>query len=217
MIMDYFGPIPKGEDIQRSTFIEDPITSTIKTKYHDSNIQIPAILMGYRTPAQTERDAYVLDMISTYLSDGKSSKLYKKLVDEEKKALQVFAFNGSQEDYGAYVVGALPVGETSLNDIKTEIDAEIVKLQSEPITEKDYQKLQNKFENLFVNSNSSVSGIANSLARYYMLYDDTSLINNEIDIYRTITREEITVVANKYLKPSQRVELEYLPQEATEN
>ncbi len=217
MIEDYFGPIPKGEDIQRSTFIEDPITSTIKTKYHDSNIQIPAIFMGYRTPAQTERDAYVLDMISTYLSDGKSSKLYKKLVDEKKKALQVFAFNGSQEDYGAYVVGALPVGETSLDDIKTEIDAEIVKLQSEPITEKDYQKLQNKFENLFVNSNSSVSGIANSLARYYMLYDDTSLINNEIDIYRTITREEITVVANKYLKPSQRVELEYLPQEATEN
>ncbi|MCP4977287.1 MAG: insulinase family protein [Maribacter sp.] len=217
MIQDYFGPIPKGEDIQRNTFVEDPITSTIKTNYHDPNIQIPAILMGYRTPAQTERDAYVLDMISTYLSDGKSSKLYKKLVDEKKKALQVFAFNGSQEDYGAYVVGALPVGETSLEDIKTEIDEEIVKLQSEPITEKDYQKLQNKFENLFVNANSSVSGIANSLARYYILYDDTSLINNEIDIYRSITKEEITAVANKYLKPSQRVELEYLPKEATEN
>ena len=50
-----------------------------------------------------------------------------------------------------------------------------------------------------------------------MLYDDTNLINNEIDIYQTITREEITAVANKYLKPSQRVELEYLPQEATVN
>lgn len=217
MIKEYFGPIPKGKDIQRNIFVEDPITSTIKTNYHDPNIQIPAILMGYRTPAQTERDAYVLDMISTYLSDGKSSKLYKKLVDEKKKALQVFAFNGSQEDYGAYVVGALPVGETSLEDIKAEIDEEIVKLQSEPITEKDYQKLQNKFENLFVNANSSVSGIANSLARYYILYDDTSLINNEIDIYRSITKEEITAVANKYLKRNQRVELEYLPQEATEN
>ena len=217
MIQDYFGPIPKGDDIQINTFVEAPIVSTIKAKYHDSNIQIPAILMGYRTPAQTNRDAYVLDMISTYLSDGKSSKLYKKLVDEKKKALQVFAFNGSLEDYGAYVVGALPVGETSLEDLKKEIDEEIVKLQTEPITEKDYQKLQNKFENNFVNSNSNVSGIANSLARYYMLYDDTSLINNEIDIYQTITREEITVVANKYLKPSQRVELEYLPQEATAN
>jgi predicted Zn-dependent peptidase len=217
MIQDYFGPIPKGTDIERKTFVEDPITTTIKTKYNDPNIQIPAILMGYRTPAQTDRDAYILDMVSTYLSDGKSSKLYKKLVDEKKKALQVFAFNGSQEDYGAYVVGALPVGETSLEDLKKEIDEEIAKLQSELISEKDYQKLQNKFENNFVNSNSSISGIANSLARYYMLYDDTSLINNEIDIYRSITREEITVVATKYLKPSQRVELDYLPQEATEN
>ena len=217
MIQDYFGPIPKGADIERKTFVEDPITTTIKTKYNDPNIQIPAILMGYRTPAQSDRDAYILDMVSTYLSDGKSSKLYKKLVDEKKKALQVFAFNGSQEDYGAYVVGALPVGETSLEDLKKEIDEEIVKLQSEVISEKDYQKLQNKFENNFVNSNSSVSGIANSLARYYMLYNDTSLINNEIDIYRSITREEITAVATKYLKPSQRVELDYLPQEATEN
>jgi len=217
MIQDYFGPIPKGTDIERKTFVEDPITATIKTKYNDPNIQIPAILMGYRTPAQTDRDAYILDMVSTYLSDGKSSKLYKKLVDEKKKALQVFAFNGSQEDYGAYVVGALPVGETSLEDLKKEIDEEIIKLQSELISEKDYQKLQNKFENNFVNSNSSISGIANSLARYYMLYDDTSLINNEIDIYRSITREEITAVATKYLKPSQRVELDYLPQEATEN
>lgn len=217
MILDYFGPIPKGTDIERKTFVEDPIAATIKTKYHDPNIQIPAILMGYRTPAQTDRDAYILDMVSTYLSDGKSSKLYKKLVDEKKKALQVFAFNGSQEDYGAYVVGALPVGETSLEDLKKEIDEEIVKLQSELISEKDYQKLQNKFENNFVNSNSSISGIANSLARYYMLYDNTSLINNEIDIYRSITREEITAVATKYLKPSQRVELDYLPQEATEN
>ncbi|MDV7137936.1 pitrilysin family protein [Maribacter sp. TH_r10] len=217
MIEDYYGPIPKGEEIQRQTFVEDPITSTIMAEYHDPNIQIPAILLGYRTPAQTNRDAYVLDMISTYLSDGKSSKLYKKLVDDEKKALQVFAFNGSQEDYGAYVVGALPVGETSLEDLKSEIDGEIEKIKTELISEKDYQKLQNKFENQFVNSNSSITGIANSLARNYMLYDDTSLINNEIDIYRSITREEIMEVSKKYLNTNQRVELNYLPEEATAN
>ncbi|MCW5514974.1 M16 family metallopeptidase [Muriicola sp. Z0-33] len=217
LIKDYFGPISKGKVIERKTFVEDPITATIKTKYHDSNIQIPAILMGYRTPAQTERDAYVLDMLSTYLSDGKSSKLYKKLVDEQKQALQVFAFNSSQEDYGAYILGALPVGETSLATIIEEIDEEIVKVQTELISENDHQKLLNKFENQFVNSNSSIAGIANSLARFYMLYDDTSLINNQIDIYRSITREEIKEVASKYLQTSQRVELEYLPEETLEN
>ena len=217
MIQDYFGPIPKGNPIERPTYVEDPIQGPIKINFNDPNIQIPAILMGYRTPAQTERDAYVLDMVSTYLSDGKSSKLYKKLVDEQKQALQVFAFNGSQEDYGAYIIGALPVGETSLKDIMNEIDEEIVKIQTELISEKDHQKLLNKFENRFVNSNSSIAGIASSLASYYMLYDDTSLINTQIDIYRSITREEIKEAANKYLQPSHRVELEYLPETTIEN
>ncbi len=91
------------------------------------------------------------------------------------------------------------------------MEEEIATLRNELISESDYEKLQNKAETNFVNSNSSVSGIANTLARNYMLYDDTNLINSEIEIYRSITREEIKEVANKYLKPNQRVEVEYLP------
>lgn len=211
MIQDYFGPIPRGEEIVRSFPKEDPITSPIKATAYDSNIQIPAIVTAYRTPSMKERDAYVLDMVSSYLSDGKTSKLYKKLVDDKKMALQVGAFNISQEDYGTYVLFGLPLGDTSLESIVKEIDEEVVKIQNELISENDYQKLQNKFENDFVNSNSSVSGIANSLARYYMLYGDVNLINNEINIYRSITREEIQAVAKKYLNPNQRLTLKYLP------
>ena len=169
-------------------------------------------MAAYRTPAMTERDAYVLDMLSSYLSDGKTSKLYKRLVDDKKMALQVGAINQSQEDYGTYIVYGLPLGDNSLESLLVEIDDELVKVQTELMTERDYQKLQNKFENNFVNSNSSISGIANSLARYYMLYDDVNLINNEINIYRSITREEIQAVAKKYLNPNQRLELEYLPE-----
>ena len=212
MIEDYFGPIPRGEDIVRNFPKEDPITETIKAKAYDANIQVPAIMAAYRTAAMTERDAYVLDMLSSYLSDGKTSKLYKRLVDDKKMALQVGAINQSQEDYGTYIVYGLPLGDNSLESILAEIDDELVKVQTEIMTERDYQKLQIKFENNFVNSNSSISGIANSLARYYMLYDDVNLINNEINIYRSITREEIQAVAKKYLNPNQRLELEYLPE-----
>jgi predicted Zn-dependent peptidase len=91
------------------------------------------------------------------------------------------------------------------------MDEEVAKMQTELISERDYQKLQNQFENQFVNSNSSIAGIAGSLATYYMLYDDVNLINNEIDIYRSITREEIMATAKKYLNPNQRLILEYLP------
>ena len=58
------------------------------------------------------------------------------------------------------------------------------KIQEELISEKDYQKLQNMIETNFVNSNSSIEGIANSLAEYYAFYKDTNLINSEIKIYR---------------------------------
>ena len=211
MIEDYFGPIPRGAEIQRVNVDEKPITTTVQASYNDPNIQIPAILLAYRTPGQAERDAYVINMISTYLSDGESSKLYKKLVDDKKMALQIFSVPISAEDYSSYIVGALPVGENTIQDLKKEIDEEILKVQMDLISERDYQKLQNKFENNFVNANSSIEGIANSLSENYLLKGDTNLINTEIDIYRSITREEIRNVAKKYLKVNHRGELEYLP------
>ena len=212
MIQDYFGPIPRGKDIVRKTYVEEPITQPIFAKGYDANIQIPALMTAYRTPSFKDRDSYVLNMISSYLTDGKSSKLYKKLVDEKKMALQVGAINFSQEDYGMYIIYGLPLGDNKLDDLRKEIDEEIVKIQNNLISEKDYQKIQNKFENRFVNSNASIEGIANSLAKYYMLYGDINLINNEIKIYESITREEIQAVAKKYLNPNQRLILEYLPE-----
>ena len=178
MIENYFGPIPRGEDIERNFPKEDPITAPMRAKAYDSNIQIPAIMAAYRTPSFKERDSYVLSMISTYLSDGKTSKLYKKMVDDKKMALQVGAINLSQEDYGTYILYGLPLGDVSLDDLVAEMDEEILKLKNNLISERDYQKIQNKFENNFVSSNSSFEGIANSLARYYMLYGDVNLINN---------------------------------------
>ncbi|WP_434037435.1 M16 family metallopeptidase [Formosa sp. 4Alg 33] len=213
MIQDYFGPIPKGTPVTRNLPKETPITKEINAKAYDSNIQIPAIIQAYRTPSYKDKDSYVLNMISEYLSGGKSSKLYKKLVDEKKMAMQVGAMNISQEDYSSYIVYGLPLGDVKLADLTKEIDEEIVKIQTNLISERDHQKLLNQFENSFVNSNSSVEGIASSLATYYLLYDDVNLINDEINIYRSITREDIQAVAKKYLNPNQRLLLEYLPEE----
>ncbi len=211
LIADYFGTIPRGEEITRTVIQEDPITEEINITFEDPNIQIPAVFTVYRTPAMTTRDARVLDMISTILSDGKSSRLYKKLVDDKKKAMQIAAFNYSLEEYGAYIVLALPLGENTLDDLVVEMDEEIVKIQTELISDKELQKLRNKFENQFVNSNSSVEGIAGSLATFYMLYDDVNLINTEIEIYNSITKEEIREIAKKYLNTNQRLVLDYLP------
>src|SRR5690606_30900459 len=128
MVKDYFGPIAKGKKPVRNFGNEVPITETIKAKYYDDNIQIPAIITAYRTPGFKTRESYVLDMISSYLSGGKSSVLYKKLVDEKKMALQAQAINLGQVDYNIFAILALPLGDVSLNTLIDEMDEEIVKI-----------------------------------------------------------------------------------------
>ncbi|WP_396165287.1 M16 family metallopeptidase [Flavobacterium sp.] len=210
-IEKYFGSIPKGPAIVRETFVEDPITQPINATFEDNNIQKPMVVAAYRTASMKTRDARVLDFISTYLSDGKSSKLYKKIVDDKKMALQIGAFSYNQEDYGTYILYGMPQGDFTSKDIIKEVDEEIVKLQSELISENDLQKLKNKFENSYVSGNASVEGIADNLATYYLLYGDVNLINTEIEIYNSITREEIRDIAKKYLNPNQRLLLDYIP------
>ena len=210
-VQKYFGAIKKGTPIERETFVEEPITQTIKAKFEDGNIQIPMVVAAYRTPSMKTRDARVLDFISTILSDGKSSRLYKKIVDDKKMALQIGAFSYSQEDYGTYILYGLPQAPSTSENILTEIDSEIVKLQTELISDKELKKLQNKYENQYVNSNASIDGVADNLATFYMLYKDVNLINTEIEMYRSITSEEIRTVAKKYLNPNQRLVLDYVP------
>lgn len=211
MIEDYFGPIPnKAPRNVRKTIVEDPITETRYATEYDANIQIPVKIFSYITPKSIDRDAYVLDYISSVLTGGASSRMQKRMVEEEQIALQVLAFNQANQDYGTYTMGALSKGDVTLDKLAEVMDEEIVKLQTELISEREYQKLQNQFETRFVSSNSRVEGIAASLATYNMLKGDTGLINKELDIYRSITREDIKRVANKYLKPNQRLELDYL-------
>lgn len=213
-ISDYFGPIPRGNDVPRIKITEDPITAEIKKKFYDPNIQLPMGLVSYRIPSFKDRDAYVLDMISSILSGGKSSRLYKKMVDDKKVSVQVQAVNLSFEDYGIYVILSLPVGENTLQTLYDNIDEEIEKLKVDLISDREYEKLQNEFENSFISTNASMSGIANSLASYYLLHDNVNLINQRLDIYKSITKEEIRDVANKYLNKDSRAVIDYLPESA---
>ncbi len=212
LVKDYFGSIPKGTLVAPKKIIEPERTEEKRVTEYDANIQLPAILLAYKTPSMRDREARVLNVISTILSDGKSSRLYKKLVDDKKIALQAFSFSRPLTDYSVYMMGAIPLGETPLNDLIKEIDEEITKLQTELISDKDLQKVRNKFENQYVSSNSSVQGIASSLAKYHMLMGNTSMINKELEIVNSITKEEVREVAIKYLDKNKRVIIDYLPE-----
>ncbi len=210
-IKGYFESIPARTKPERVKIIEPERTKEKRVKEYDANIQLPLVGMAYKTPSMKERDAKVLDVISTILSNGKSSRLYKKLVDDKKMALQAFSFSRQLEDYSVYIIGSIMARGVSNDDLIKEVDEEITKLQTKLISDEDLQKVRNKFENQFVASNSNVTGIANSLARNYMLVGDTNRINKELEIINSITKEEIRAVAKKYLNKNRRVVMDYLP------
>ena len=215
LIDAYFGSIPSGKPVVYNKAEDAPITKQVVDTSYDANIQIPAILAAYRIPGKDTRDSKVMEMISTILSNGASSRMYKKMVDDKKDALQVFAFNYALEDYGMYIVGALPNGGAAPAGLLTDMDEEIVKLQTDLISTDDYQKLQNQFENDYVSANSRMLGIAENLANGYTFHHkNTNYVNEELDKIRSITREEIRDAARKYLNTNQRVVLYYLPGKA---
>ncbi|MGY3054981.1 zinc protease [Pedobacter sp. UYEF25] len=212
LVAAYFDAIPKGADLIRKQYDLKPITKEIIDTAYDANIQIPAVFAAYRVPGMRSKDTKVLGMVSNLLSGGGSSRLKAKMVDEKKTALQVAAFNYTLENYGAYITLALPNNNTPLNDLLKDIDEEVKKLQTDLISEEDYQKLENQFENSYVSKNSTMLGVAENLADGYTFHKkNTNDVNEELASVKSITREEIRAVAKKYLNPNQRVVLYYLP------
>ena len=211
MVQSYFGDIKNNNDKPaKPNIIQDPITETIKVTEYDANVEIPAKILSYITPRNNNKDSYVLNYIAQILTGGKSSRLYKKMVDEDKIALAVQAGGRYDQAYGTFTIFALPLGETSLETLAEEIDKGIKQLQTELISVREFEKINNQIETAFVQKNTGILGITSSLATYHLLYDDTSLINDEIEIYRSITRDDIMKVANKYLNPNQRLDMDYV-------
>lgn len=211
MIDKYFGAIPiKTKDIYRPTVIEPALGGEVRDTIYD-NVQLPAVVVTYRVPALGTPDYYAVDMLSKLLSKGQSSRLYKSLVDEQQKALFVGNFPFDMEDPGVALSFGIANMGVDVKDLEQAMDEQIALVQSELVSDNEFQKLRNQIESDFVQSNSRVAGIAESLANYHMYLGDANLINTELDRYLAVTKEDIMSAAKKYYAKENRVVLHYLP------
>ena len=215
MIEQYFASIPRGKgEIYRPTIVEPALASEVRDTIFD-NVQLPAVVQTYRIPAAGTDDYYAVSMLSTLLSQGESSRMYRALVDEQQKALFAGNFPLDLEDPGVALVFGIANMGVDAQDLEKAIDAEMMRVQNELISEKEFQKLRNQTEADFITANGSMVGIAESLANYEMNFGDSNLINTELERYMKVTKEDIQRVAKKYFVPSNRVSLYYLPKPAT--
>lgn len=201
----------KPKPIPAPTVKEGLLTAEIRDTIYD-NIQLPAIALAYRTPELNHADHYAVEMLSMILSDGNSSRLNKNLV-EQQKALYAVSFPYPLEDPGLAIMLAIPSMGGDLTELEKNVEAEIEKLQNELILDQEFEKLRNMIESSFIQSNSTMAGIAESLADYYTYKHSTNLINTELDKYMAVTKADIQRVAKTYFLKTNRVVLYYLPKE----
>lgn len=216
-IEKYFSEIPMGtKEMNRPKLVEPVKKLEVRDTIYD-NVQLPAVMMGYHTPAQGTPDSYAVSMLAQILSQGKSSRMQKSIVDEQQKAIFVGAFPFPTEDPGmALMFGVTNMG-VAIDALEESINKEVEKVQNELISEDEFQKLKNQIESDMVSGNSKVEGIAENLANYFVYYGDANLINTEISRYMKVTREDIKRVANEYFRKDNRVVLHYLPKSEKTN
>lgn len=212
MVKKYFAGIPRGkEKIYRPDVQEPPQTEEVRKTVYDK-IQLPAVVYAYHTPAMGTADSYAMDMLQKYLAGGESSQFFKDLVDQQQVAVYVAAIPLTLENAGLFVIyGITNIGKTA-GQMDSAMNMEINKAKSGEISEHAFQKIRNQIENDFYSSNSTMQGIAASLAQYYTYFKDANLINTEIEKYQKITREDLQKAANKYLVPTNRLVMYYLPE-----
>ncbi len=211
LIEKYFGSIPAGTlEIPRPNIVEPPQTAEVRDTVYD-NIQLPAVIQAYHSPAQGTEDYYAVQMLAQILSQGKSSRMQKSIVDEQQLAVAVGSFPLPSEDPGLTLNFGIANMGVDVLALEEAMNAEVAKVQNELISDKEFQKLRNQVENDFISSNSRVAGIAESLSDYHVYFGDANLINTEIDRYMKVTKEDLQRVAKKYFVAKNRVTLHYLP------
>jgi predicted Zn-dependent peptidase len=207
LISDYQN---KPIEIKRTQKDTEAIKGIIKEEIQD-NIQLSGLFMGYKFPEQTHPDSYALEMLNDVLSGGSSSRINKTIVEKKQMANVAFSFNFGLEDAGMGIFAAIASNGISLDDLQKEFDQQIDLVKNELISQEEFEKVRNKFENDFVSSNSTISGISENLADNYVYFKNANRVNSQLIDYMKVTREDIQRVAQKYFTQDARIILHYVP------
>jgi zinc protease len=214
LIGKYFGDIPRGTNAIPRNLPEEPATTAEKRVNFYDNIQLPAVIVAYHTPKPGTRDYYALDLLSSLLSQGNSSRLQKEIVDKQQKAVNVGAGGTGNEDasvalmYGIANIGVKP------EDLEKSMLAEVEKVQKLGVTDAELKKLMMQTETQLAQENQKVLGVVTNLATAYTFRGNADMVNQELSEYQKVTKADIQRVANKYFTKNNRLVVHYLPKSA---
>jgi zinc protease len=215
LVEKYFGPLKRGAAVPPITATTPPITSERRVVVTDK-VEIPRLYMAWITPPIYKKGDAEADVAAEVLGDGKSSRLYKKLVYDKQIAQDVSVQNQSLILGSVFEITATARPGHSLAEIESVVDDELAKFRADGPNPDEVERARNQIETRIVQGLETLGGfggVADRLNRYNHYLGTPDYLAQDILRYRALTPADVKAIAQQYLKPAARVVVHGVPGE----
>jgi zinc protease len=211
LVSQYLGRVPKAERPVPRDIPQEPPQAKEKRVTLQEPWPLPAVVVAYHVTKDGNPDSYPLHIAAKVLSDGQTSRIYKKLVYEKQMAVAAFGNANLIEDPNLFYAVAIVSPGHSPDDVATTLIAELDRLKAEPITDRELQRSKNQFARDYIMGRESNQQKALQLSHAVVIHSDIRTADGEFDIFQNITVADVQRVARTYFRPENRLVLTLLP------
>lgn len=211
LVTKYFSGIFKNNNIQRKKNVINEMTEDISMEVYD-NVQLPVLNLCYLIPETGSMENYPLDYLIEIMASGKSSRLYRKLVYEQKLVKSVKMFPITLEDAGVLIIKTMINPGTDVNEVEKVIYNELGLFASNGITDEEFEKVRNMIEFQFTAKYQKIENVSLETLLNYLYHKDVDRINNEVENYLAVTKQDVQNSVENLILNKKRFKLTYLPE-----
>jgi zinc protease len=214
MVEHWFTDVPRGKPVMPVAPPAAMLTEVSRKTITDK-VQLPRLYLAWLTPAGYRPGDAALDVVSSLLTSGKNSRLYKRLVYDLQIAQDVQAYQASKALGSSFHIEATARPGKTADELRTVIDEEIARLAAAPPEPRELERALNQIEASFLRQAERVGGFggkANQLNSYYTLTGTPDFFAEDLARYRSLDVTDISSAVSSFLPPDRRVELVVLPE-----
>jgi predicted Zn-dependent peptidase len=214
MVRKYFGPLERGARLPTNHIPQEPPQTAKRVVKLALNVALPAFVEGYHMPADGTPDAYPLRLASNILSEGESSRIYRRLVYDKQIALEAQSTGNFTEDPNLFFVFAVLNQGHAPAEGEAEVEAELTRLKTQAVSNDELQKAKNQTLRDFILSRQTVQTRGEELGYAAVILKDANLVNTELARFLAVTPADIQRVAEKYFVAENMTLVEVYPKSA---
>ena len=211
LVTQYLGRVPKSDRPVPRDIPREPAQTKEKRVTLNDEWPLPAVIVAHHITFDGNPDSYPLHIASKILSDGQSSRIYRKLVYEKGIALAAFGGGNIIEDPNLFFAVAIVQPGHTPEEAATSLIAELDKLRNEPVTSAELQQAKNQFARDYILGRESNQSKAEQLGHAVVIHNDIKTADDEFDIFQKMTVADVQRVARTYFTPENRTVITILP------